>query len=336
MSGGVDSSVTAALLSRAGLRRRRRHPAALRPWRRGREEGRLLRRPGHPRRPPGRRAARHPALRARLREPLPRRGDGGLRRRLPARRDAGALHRLQPHGQVPRPAADRARPRRRGAGHRPLCPPRDGRGGAGAAPRRRSRRATRAISCSPPRPSSSTSCASRWAACPRARRARWPSASTWRWPTSPTARTSASCPTATTPRVVQKLRPEAPSRARSSTSTAGVLGRHDGIVRYTVGQRRGLALGERNGTDNEPLYVVKLEPETRRVVVGPRSCARPQRDRALRPELARPRLRRRAAGAGEGALLAGPASGRRSSAASDALASASPSPRSAFRPARPA
>ena len=51
-----------------------------------------------------------------------------------------------------------------------------------------------------------------------------------------------------------------------------VVGRHDGIVRFTVGQRRGLAIGERTGTDNDPLYVVRLEPETRKVVVGPRSA----------------------------------------------------------------
>ena len=51
-----------------------------------------------------------------------------------------------------------------------------------------------------------------------------------------------------------------------------VLGRHEGIIRYTVGQRRGLALGSREGTDNDPLYVVRLEPETRRVVVGPREA----------------------------------------------------------------
>ena len=54
--------------------------------------------------------------------------------------------------------------------------------------------------------------------------------------------------------------------------TGRVVGRHDGIVRFTVGQRRGLALGGREGTDNDPLYVVRLEPETRRVVVGPRSA----------------------------------------------------------------
>jgi len=73
-------------------------------------------------------------------------------------------------------------------------------------------------------------------------------------------------------RVIEKLRPDA-MQAGDIVDLAGrVVGRHDGIVRFTVGQRRGLALGEREGTDNEPLYVVRLEPETRRVVVGPRAA----------------------------------------------------------------
>ncbi|WP_218037235.1 tRNA 2-thiouridine(34) synthase MnmA [Reyranella soli] len=72
--------------------------------------------------------------------------------------------------------------------------------------------------------------------------------------------------------VVQKLRPEAAEPGDIVDLQGRVVGRHDGIVRFTVGQRRGLALGERAGTDNEPLYVVRLEPETRRVVVGPRSA----------------------------------------------------------------
>ncbi len=72
--------------------------------------------------------------------------------------------------------------------------------------------------------------------------------------------------------VVQKLRPEANNPGDIVDMTGRVVGRHDGIVRFTVGQRRGLALGERQGTDNDPLYVVRLEPEARRVVVGPRSA----------------------------------------------------------------
>ena len=72
--------------------------------------------------------------------------------------------------------------------------------------------------------------------------------------------------------VVQKLRPEAVEAGEIVDMMGNVVGRHEGIVRYTVGQRRGLALGEREGTDNDPLYVVRLEPETRRVVVGPRAA----------------------------------------------------------------
>ncbi len=72
--------------------------------------------------------------------------------------------------------------------------------------------------------------------------------------------------------VVQKLRPESVEPGDIVDLAGTVLGRHDGIVRFTVGQRRGLALGERTGTINDPLFVVRLEPESRRVVVGPRSA----------------------------------------------------------------
>jgi tRNA-specific 2-thiouridylase len=72
--------------------------------------------------------------------------------------------------------------------------------------------------------------------------------------------------------VIKKLRPESVEPGEIVDLAGKVVGRHDGIVHFTVGQRRGLALGERAGTDNDPLYVVKLEPSTRRVVVGPRSA----------------------------------------------------------------
>jgi tRNA-specific 2-thiouridylase len=45
-----------------------------------------------------------------------------------------------------------------------------------------------------------------------------------------------------------------------------VLGRHQGLIHFTVGQRRGLEIGGQV----EPLYVLRLEPERQRVVVGPR------------------------------------------------------------------
>ena len=45
------------------------------------------------------------------------------------------------------------------------------------------------------------------------------------------------------------------------------LGTHSGITDYTIGQRRGL-----NVAVGDPLFVVRLEPETRRVIVGPREA----------------------------------------------------------------
>jgi len=68
--------------------------------------------------------------------------------------------------------------------------------------------------------------------------------------------------------VVRRLRPEADEPGDIVDLAGAVIGRHDGIVGYTIGQRRGLGIG---GT-GEPLYVVRLEPETRRVVAGPRAA----------------------------------------------------------------
>jgi tRNA-specific 2-thiouridylase len=72
--------------------------------------------------------------------------------------------------------------------------------------------------------------------------------------------------------IIERLRPGAVESGEIVHLDGRVLGRHEGIVHYTIGQRRGLALGGREGTDNDPLYVVRLEPATRRVVVGPRSA----------------------------------------------------------------
>ncbi|KQS05213.1 tRNA-specific 2-thiouridylase [Sphingomonas sp. Leaf357] len=68
--------------------------------------------------------------------------------------------------------------------------------------------------------------------------------------------------------LVRKLRPEADAGGEIVDESGRALGTHRGIVNYTVGQRRGLEIG---GTP-EPLYVVRLEPESRRVVVGPRTA----------------------------------------------------------------
>jgi tRNA-uridine 2-sulfurtransferase len=66
--------------------------------------------------------------------------------------------------------------------------------------------------------------------------------------------------------VVRKIRPEAETDGAIVDMQGRELGRHRGLIHYTVGQRRGLELGGLS----EPLYVVRLDPEQQRVVVGPK------------------------------------------------------------------
>ncbi|GAA0736558.1 tRNA 2-thiouridine(34) synthase MnmA [Sphingomonas japonica] len=68
--------------------------------------------------------------------------------------------------------------------------------------------------------------------------------------------------------LVRKLRPDAVDGGEIVDLAGRVLGRHAGIIHYTVGQRRGLEIGGQA----EPLYVVRLEPHTKRVVVGPKAA----------------------------------------------------------------
>jgi len=72
--------------------------------------------------------------------------------------------------------------------------------------------------------------------------------------------------------VVQKLRPEALEPGEIVHLDGQVLGRHAGIVNFTVGQRRGLGLGGWNGDASQPLFVLRIEPDSRRVIVGPREA----------------------------------------------------------------
>ena len=67
--------------------------------------------------------------------------------------------------------------------------------------------------------------------------------------------------------VVEKLRPELATPGNITDSAGRVLGRHGGIHRFTVGQRRGLDLGGHA----EPLYVIAIDAATNRVIAGPRA-----------------------------------------------------------------
>jgi tRNA-uridine 2-sulfurtransferase len=68
--------------------------------------------------------------------------------------------------------------------------------------------------------------------------------------------------------VVRKLRPGAAEPGEIVDLAGRVVGHHGGIVNFTVGQRRGLEVGGLAA----PAYVVRIEAETRRVVIGPREA----------------------------------------------------------------
>jgi len=81
-------------------------------------------------------------------------------------------------------------------------------------------------------------------------------------------------PTGRYTEVIERLRPGAAAPGEIVDLEGRVLGRHDGIIHFTVGQRRGLGVAA-----GYPLYVVRLDAARRRVVVGPREALRTSRMR---------------------------------------------------------
>jgi len=67
--------------------------------------------------------------------------------------------------------------------------------------------------------------------------------------------------------LVAKLRPDAAEPGEIVDEAGRVLGRHDGVAHFTVGQRKGLGIA-----GGAPLFVLRLEPAARRVVVGRRDA----------------------------------------------------------------
>ena len=66
--------------------------------------------------------------------------------------------------------------------------------------------------------------------------------------------------------VIEKLRPGAAEPGQIVDTEGNVLGKHRGVIHYTIGQRRGLGIGGLA----DPLYVVRLDVDKRQVVVGPK------------------------------------------------------------------
>ena len=74
--------------------------------------------------------------------------------------------------------------------------------------------------------------------------------------------------------VVRKLRPGAIEPGLIKHMDGRTLGTHNGVIDYTIGQRRGLGIGGRKGEgeDNTPLYVVAINAARHEVIVGPQTA----------------------------------------------------------------
>jgi tRNA-specific 2-thiouridylase len=68
--------------------------------------------------------------------------------------------------------------------------------------------------------------------------------------------------------VIEKLRPGAADPGDIVDLEGRVLGSHRGVIHYTIGQRKGLGIGGLG----DPLYVLRLDPAARQVIVGPRAA----------------------------------------------------------------
>ena len=72
--------------------------------------------------------------------------------------------------------------------------------------------------------------------------------------------------------IVRKLRPGSIEVGNIIDVNGNILGKHNGIIDYTIGQRKGIGIGGRKGVDdnNSILYVIALDTEKNNVIVGPK------------------------------------------------------------------
>ena len=73
-------------------------------------------------------------------------------------------------------------------------------------------------------------------------------------------------------KVVKKIRPTAEKAGDIVHIDGRIVGKHEGIIHYTIGQRRGLGIGGGVSENNEPLYVIRLDPAANKVIVGPKEA----------------------------------------------------------------
>ena len=73
--------------------------------------------------------------------------------------------------------------------------------------------------------------------------------------------------------LVRKLRPGNIDKGDIIDVNGNILGQHNGIIDYTIGQRKGIGIGGRSGVEDKDtvLYVIAIDPEKNNVIVGPRN-----------------------------------------------------------------
>lgn len=72
--------------------------------------------------------------------------------------------------------------------------------------------------------------------------------------------------------VVKKIRPDAARSGNIVHMDGRVVGQHEGVIHYTVGQRKGLGIGGGVTENNDPLYVVGIDAANANVIVGPKEA----------------------------------------------------------------
>ncbi len=72
--------------------------------------------------------------------------------------------------------------------------------------------------------------------------------------------------------IVKKIRPEAEKIGEIVHVDGRVLGEHKGVIHYTIGQRKGLGIGGGYNDNNDPYYVVHVDPVANQVIVGPKEA----------------------------------------------------------------
>ncbi|MDB2683056.1 tRNA 2-thiouridine(34) synthase MnmA [Alphaproteobacteria bacterium] len=71
-------------------------------------------------------------------------------------------------------------------------------------------------------------------------------------------------------KIVKKLRPEAENPGDIVDEQGNMLGQHKGIIHYTIGQRRGIGIGGGMNKDNSPFFVIRIDAKNNQVIVGPK------------------------------------------------------------------